>query len=44
MDDVLHAPSRHRWDVDEYYRMGEAGVFDDNRVELIDGDIIDMAP
>jgi len=45
MDDVLHAPSRHRWDVDEYYRMGEAGIFgEDNRVELIDGAVIDMAP
>jgi Uma2 family endonuclease len=44
MDDVLHAPSRHRLDVDEYYRMGEAGIFGDRRIELIDGDIIDMAP
>jgi len=44
MDDVLHAPARPRLDVDEYYRLGEAGVFDDRRIELIDGDIIDMAP
>ncbi len=45
MDDVLHAPSRHRLDVDEYYRIGEAGIFgEDDRIELIDGALIDMAP
>jgi len=38
-------PRRHRFTVDEYYRMAEAGVFKANpRVELIDGEIIDMAP
>jgi Uma2 family endonuclease len=36
---------RHRLTVDEYYRMAEAGVLaHDARVELIDGEIIDMAP
>ncbi len=38
-------PSRHKVDVDQYYRMAGTGVFQPGeRVELIDGDIIDMAP
>lgn len=37
--------ARHRISVEDYYRMGEAGVFaPDARVELIEGDVIDMAP
>jgi Uma2 family endonuclease len=44
MDDVTELPARHRLDVDEYYRMGEAGVFGDQRIELINGELIDMAP
>lgn len=36
---------RHKLDVREYYRMGEAGIFEPGeRVELIEGEIIDMAP
>lgn len=36
---------RHRLTVDDYYKMGEVGVFTENdRVELIEGDIIDMVP
>ena len=36
---------RHRFDVHEYRRMGETGVLGpDARVELIDGEIIDMPP
>ena len=36
---------RHRVSVDEYYRMAEAGVLPpDARVELIDGEVIDMPP
>ena len=36
---------RHRVSADDYHRMGAAGVLaPDARVELIDGEIIDMAP
>ena len=34
---------RHRISVEDYHRMGDAGIFaPDARVELIDGEIIDM--
>ena len=37
--------TRHRLTVADYYRMAEAGVLaPDARVELIEGEIIDMAP
>lgn len=36
---------RHRITADEYHRLGEAGVLaPDARVELIEGEVIDMAP
>ena len=36
---------RRRFTADEYHRMGEAGVFrDDDRVELVDGEIVEMTP
>jgi Uma2 family endonuclease len=38
-------PRRHRLTVEEYYRMAEVGLLPpDARVELIEGEIIDMAP
>jgi Uma2 family endonuclease len=38
-------PRRHRLSVEAYHRMGEAGILaPDARVELIEGEIIDMAP
>ena len=38
-------PAKHRFKVSEYYRMGETGVLrPDARVELLDGEIIDMSP
>jgi Uma2 family endonuclease len=39
------APALYRFTVDEYHRMGAAGVFaEDARVELIDGQIVEMSP
>jgi Uma2 family endonuclease len=42
----MSAPLRtHRFTVDEYHRLGEAGIFhEDDRVELIDGQIVQMSP
>jgi Uma2 family endonuclease len=38
-------PSRRRFTVEEFQRMGEAGIFaPDERVELIDGEVIQMSP
>ena len=49
MDDMASAApasvARHLFTVDEYHRMGAAGIFgEDNRVELIEGEIIEMSP
>jgi Uma2 family endonuclease len=36
---------RHRFTVNDYYRMAEAGILtEDDRVELLDGEIVKMAP
>lgn len=36
---------RYRFTADEYERMGEAGILsEDDRVELIDGEVVQMAP
>ena len=45
MSALLDRPQRHPITAEEYLRMGEAGVFaPDARLELIEGEIIDMAP
>lgn len=37
--------ARRQFTVDDFYRMAEAGIFtEDDRVELIDGEIIEMSP
>src|SRR5580658_481365 len=39
------APAKHRFSVEDYYRMAETGVLrPDARVELLDGEILDMSP
>jgi len=36
---------RHRFTAEEYHRMGKAGLFgEDDRVELIEGEIVEMTP
>ena len=36
---------RHRFTTDDYHRLGEAGILgEDDRVELIDGEIVEMNP
>ena len=43
--ELLNIQPRHRWTVAEYHRMGEVGLLnEDSRVELIDGEIVEMAP
>ncbi len=45
MDEAAVVPTRRKLNVDEYYRMADAGILgEDDRVELIDGELIDMAP
>jgi Uma2 family endonuclease len=34
----------HAWTRDEYYRMAEIGFFEKKKVELIEGEIIEMSP
>ncbi len=39
------APHRHLFTVDEYYRLGAAGVLGEQaRIELIEGELLEMAP
>lgn len=33
----------HKWTVEEYYKMAELGLFGDKRVELIEGEIVEMS-
>lgn len=36
---------KRKFDVDEYHRLGEAGILnEDDRVELIEGELVEMAP
>lgn len=45
MSAVVEYPQRHAISAEEYMRMGEAGVFaPEARLELIEGEIIEMAP
>ena len=45
--DILsrHRVPRHRLTLDEYHRLGEAGILgEDDRVELLEGQLVDMSP
>ena len=42
---AVFQPARTLFTIDQFYKMGEAGVFrPDQRIELIDGELIEMAP
>src|SRR5579862_2105012 len=41
---TLASPQLRRWTRDEYLRMADRGVFEGQHVQLIDGEIIQMAP
>src|SRR5689334_11368838 len=42
---MLTEATKKLFTVDEFYRMADAGIFtEDDRVELIDGEIIQMSP
>jgi Uma2 family endonuclease len=44
-DDMAVQLRRRRFTLEQYHRMGEAGILDeDDRVELIEGEIIEMTP
>ncbi|MFL5336456.1 MAG: hypothetical protein ACJ8H8_25595 [Geminicoccaceae bacterium] len=43
--DRPETPARRRFDVEAYYRMADAGILSPkDRVEMIDGEIIEIAP
>jgi Uma2 family endonuclease len=38
-------PRKHYFTVEEYYRMAQSGIFsEDDRVELIEGEVVEMSP
>jgi Uma2 family endonuclease len=43
-DQPLIEPKPHLWTREEYYKMGEMGLFNGHRVELIEGEVIEMSP
>lgn len=41
----MDVANKHRFTVEEYHKMAEAGVFEeDDRVELVEGEIVEMTP
>jgi Uma2 family endonuclease len=42
--DLTPEPKVHKWTRDEYYKMGEMGLFEGKHVELIEGEVIEMSP
>jgi Uma2 family endonuclease len=41
---TLAEPHLRRWTREEYYKMADMGLFDGQRVELIEGQVIEMSP
>jgi Uma2 family endonuclease len=42
---AVFTPTRFKWTVEDYHKLGDAGILDeDSRVELIEGELIEMAP
>lgn len=41
--DLENPPARRRWTMEEYYQLADQGFFQDQRVELVDGEIL-MSP
>jgi len=41
---TLTEPRVHLWTRDEYYKLGEVGLFEDRHIELIEGQIIELSP
>jgi Uma2 family endonuclease len=41
---ALAEPRVRRWTRDEYYKLAEIGLFEDQRVELLEGQVIEMRP
>ena len=42
---AVSTPTRYKLSVEDYHKLGEAGVLtEDSRVELIEGELIEMAP
>ena len=40
--ELMEAPMPHRWRFEDFMRAAEAGIFDSQPVELIEGELIDM--
>jgi Uma2 family endonuclease len=42
---TVFTPTRYRLSVDDYHKLGAAGILkEDSRVELIEGELLEMAP
>lgn len=42
---AVFTPTRFKWTVDEYHKLIDAGIFTpESRIELIEGELIEMAP
>jgi len=45
LEQLAEPVRRHRWTVAAYHRLGETGILtEDDRIELIDGELLEMAP